>query len=74
MARSAEGWDNMLSEQLDLPHFLVPRHETLIEKPAEPLEVTLAPQRLELFDLSLHLIDRASNGIFGFAKAIDGPL
>ena len=73
MARSAEGWDNMLSEQLDLPHFLVPRHETLIEKPAEPLEVTLAAEGFQRFDLSFDLIDCAGNGIFGFAKAIDGP-
>src|SRR6516225_3233515 len=38
---SSEGRDDVLGEQLDLAHFLLPRHEALIEKPAEPFEVTL---------------------------------
>jgi hypothetical protein len=57
--RSAEGRDDMLGKQLDLTHFLVPGHKALIEELAEPLEVTLAAEDFQLFDLSFDLIDRA---------------
>src|SRR5882724_224983 len=73
-SRSAEGRDDVLGEELDLAHLLLPRHEALIEEPAEPFEITLATERLQLLDLSFHLIDRAGKRVFGFAKALHGPL
>jgi hypothetical protein len=53
--RSAKGRDDVLGEELHPAHLLLPRHETLVEEPAEPLEVTLAAKRLQLLDLAFHL-------------------
>ena len=33
----------MLDERFDLTHFFVPRHEALVEEPAEPLQVAAPP-------------------------------
>src|ERR1700730_16772347 len=72
--RSAEGRDDVLGEELDLAHLLLPRHEALVEEPAEPFEITLAAERLQLLDLAFHLIDGAGKGLFGPAKPLDRPL
>src|SRR6185295_14355515 len=37
--RLAELRNDVLGEQLDLAHLFLPRHEALIEEPAEPLEI-----------------------------------
>src|ERR1700730_13699983 len=72
--RSAEGGDDVLGEELHLAPLLLPRHEALVEEPPEPFEITLAAERLQLLDLSFHLIDRAGKRVFGFAKPFDRPL
>jgi hypothetical protein len=40
----------VLGEQLDLAHLLLPRHEALVEKPAEPFDITLAAESFKLLD------------------------
>src|SRR5262249_44017748 len=72
-ATSAEGRDDVLGKELDLAHFLLPRHEALIEEPAEPFEIALAAERLQLIDLLFDLIDRAGECVFRLAKAVHSP-
>jgi hypothetical protein len=47
---SAEGRDDVLGEQLHLPHLLVPRHGALVEEPSEPFEVAIAADTTQRFD------------------------
>ena len=63
----------MLGEQLDLAHLLLPRHEALVEEPAEPFEIALAAECLELLDLPFYLVDGAGERVFGLAIPFDGP-
>jgi hypothetical protein len=66
--------NDVLGEELDLAHLLLPRHEALIEEPAKPFEITLAAQRFELLDVPFYLVDGAGERVFGFAIPLDGPL
>src|ERR1700682_5957748 len=72
-ASSAERWDDVLGEQLDLAHLLVPGHETLVEEPAEPFEIAVAAELIKRLDFGLDLIDRPGQRVFGFAEPLDGP-
>src|SRR6516162_7870049 len=71
---SAKSRNDVLCEQLDLAHLLLPRHEALIEEPAEPFEFAFAAEGLQLLDLPFYLVDGASERIFGFAEPLNGPL
>ena len=59
----------MLAKQFNLPLRFVPRKESLIEIPAEPLNVGVF---LERFDFTFNVVDRSYQRVLGFDHAFEG--
>ena len=70
----SKSWDDVLGEGLHLAHFLVERHEALVEEPAEPFQLAFVPDAVQRLNLALHLVGRAGERVLDLAHTLKGPL